>query len=146
MSRTRSPEEWEEWRREVALFRYALARECVDPSLTARERGRLICELVEREHIAADGRPIRVGRSTLDHWIRAYRTGGYEALVPQPAKVLPRTPVRVIELAIALKPENLDRTAAQIHGRPPCVASRRGHKGDTRVSHRSFLGARRLLT
>lgn len=115
MPRTRTAREWEEWRREVALFRYALARECADPGLSSRQRGRLVREIVEREHIGPDGRPMRVGRSTLDAWIRAYRSGGYEALVPQPRKVLPRTPARILELAIALKRENSDRTAAQIH-------------------------------
>jgi putative transposase len=145
MSKSRSPQEWEEWRREVALFRYALARECVDSALTARERGRLIGELVGREHTGPDGRPTRVGRSTLDRWIRAYRTGGYAALVPQPPKVLPRTPARVIELAIALKRENLDRTAAQIHailtaaGEPgvPTARALQTHLSRAGLNHRA---------
>ncbi len=115
MSKSRSPREQEEWRREVALFRYVLVREAADLSLSPRERGRLVRDLVEREHIGPDGRPTRVARSTLDDWIRAYRSGGYEALVPRPRKVVPRTPARILELAIALKRENPDRTAAQIH-------------------------------
>src|SRR4051812_25768796 len=115
MSRSRSPREREQWRREVALFRYTLVREPADPSLSMRERGRLVRELVGREHIGPDGRATRVGRTTLDDWIRAYRAGGYEALVPRPRTVAPRTPARVLELAIALKRENPDRTAAQIH-------------------------------
>src|SRR4051794_3149036 len=104
MSRQRRSErEWEEWRREVALFRYTLVREPADGSLTAAERGRLVRELVARVHTGPDGRPTRVARTTLDDWIRAYRTGGYEALVPRPRRVLPRTPAPIIELAIALK-------------------------------------------
>jgi putative transposase len=115
MSRSRSAREWEEWRREVALFRYTLVREPADPSLSPAERGRLVRELVGREHTGPDGRPTRVGRTTLDDWIRAYRTGGFEALVPRPRKVKPRTPAGIIELAIALKRERPERTAAQIH-------------------------------
>ncbi len=115
MSRTRSPQEWEEWRREVALFRYALVRDLADPDLSSRQRGRLARELAGREHVGPDGRPARVGRSTIDDWLRLYRAGGYQALVPTPRKVLARTPARVLELAIALKRENPDRTAAQIH-------------------------------
>jgi putative transposase len=115
MSKSRSPQEWEERRREVALFRYALVRDLADPDLSSRQRGRLARELAGREHVGPDGRPIRVGRSTLDDWLRLYRAGGYQALVPTPRKVLPSTPARVLELAIALKRENLDRTAAQIH-------------------------------
>jgi hypothetical protein len=38
MSRSRSAREWEEWRREVALFRYTLVREPADPSLSPAER------------------------------------------------------------------------------------------------------------
>jgi putative transposase len=115
MSRSRSAREREEWRREVALFRYTLVREPADRSLSPRERGRLVRELATREHTGPDGRPVRVGRTTIDDWIRAYRAGGYDALVPRPRKVAPRTPARIIELAIALKCERPDRTAAQIH-------------------------------
>src|SRR4051794_7925398 len=115
MSRSRSPREREQWRREVALFRYTLVREPADPSLSMRERGRLVRELAASEHMGPDGRAVRVGRTTIDDWIRAYRAGGYEALVPKPKKVPARTPARVLELAIALKRERPDRTAAQIH-------------------------------
>jgi putative transposase len=115
MPKARSLREQEEWRREVALFRYTLVREPADPSLSSRDRGRLVRELAAREHTGPDGRAVRVGRTTIDDWIRAYRAGGYEALVPRPRRVLPRTPARVIALAIALKRERPDRTAAQIH-------------------------------
>lgn len=115
MSRTRSGGELAEWRREVALFRYSLVREAADPGLSKAERGRLVRALAEREHVGPDGRATRVARSTLDQWIRAYRAGGYEALVPRPPKVLPRTPARVLELAIALKRERPERTSAQVH-------------------------------
>ena len=33
--------------------------------------------------------------TSLDDWIRTYRGGGYEALVPRPRNVSPRTPARV---------------------------------------------------
>src|SRR5215212_5614583 len=115
MPRSRSAREQEEWRREVALFRYTLVREPADPGFSKAERGRLVRDLAAREHTGPDGRPVRVGRTTLDDWIRAYRAGGYEALVPRPRRVTPRTPARVIELALALKRERPERTAAQIH-------------------------------
>ena len=134
MSRSRSAREREEWRREVALFRYTLVREPADPSLSNRERGRLVRELAAREHSGPDGRPVRVGRTTIDDWIRAYRAGGYDALIPRPRKVTPRTPTRVLELAIALKRERPDRTAARIHaimaaaGEPvPCARTLQTH-------------------
>ncbi|WP_167161579.1 helix-turn-helix domain-containing protein [Streptomyces sp. MBT27] len=42
---------------------------------------------------AAFGRQVRVSRGTIDRWTRAYRQGGFAALVPEPRQVAPRTPV-----------------------------------------------------
>ena len=55
-----------------------------------------------------------VARGTLDRWIRAYRHGGFEALVPRPRVVAPRTPAEMLELAFRLKRERPERTAAQV--------------------------------
>lgn len=114
MVKTRRAWSVQEWRREVALFRYGLVREAADPALSKAERGRLVRALVAREHAGPDGRPVRVARTTLDDWIRAYRAGGFEALAPRPRKVPLRTAAAVLELAFALKREQRDRTAAQV--------------------------------
>jgi putative transposase len=103
-----------ESRREVGLFRYALVRDAADPGLSKRERGRLVRVLAEREHVGPDGRLVRVARGTLDQWIRAYRHGGFEALVPQPRVVPLRTPAGMLELSFQLKRERPERTAAQV--------------------------------
>ena len=103
-----------ESRREVGLFRYALVRDAADPGLSGRERGRLVRALADREHVGPDGRPVRIARGTLDQWIRAYRHGGFEALLPQPRVVPLRTPAGMLELAFALKRERAERTAAQV--------------------------------
>ncbi len=71
--------------------------------LSKRERGRLVRALAEREHVGPDGRLVRVARGTLDQWIRAYRHGGFEALVPQPRVVPLRTPAGMLELAFAVE-------------------------------------------
>jgi putative transposase len=102
-------------RREIGLFRYALIRDAADAGLSKRERGRLVRALSDREHVGPDGRLVRVSRTTLGRWIRAYRYGGFEALVPQPRLVPLRTAVGMLELAFALKRERPDRTAAQVH-------------------------------
>ncbi len=104
-----------ESRREVGLFRYALVRDAADPGLSMRERGRLVRAIAGREHVGPDGRLVRVARGTLDQWIRAYRHGGFEALVPQPRVVPLRTPAGMLELAFQLKRERPERTAAQVH-------------------------------
>jgi putative transposase len=100
--------------RDVALFRYALIRAAADPELTTRQRGRLVRQLAEAEHVGPFGEPVRVSRVTLDRWIRAWRAGGFDALVPTARNVEPRTPASVLELAAALKREVPGRTAAQV--------------------------------
>jgi putative transposase len=105
----------EDGRREVGLFRYALIRDAADLGLSKAERGRLVRALAEREHLGPDGRLVRIARGTLDEWIRAFRRGGFEALVPRPRRVLPRTSAEVLELAFELKREQPARTAAQVH-------------------------------
>jgi putative transposase len=101
-------------RREIALFRYALIRAAADRGLSKAERGRLVRALAEREHAGPDGRLVTVGRTTLDRWIRDYRRGGFAALVPQPRVVAPRTPIETLQLAVRLKRERPERTAAQV--------------------------------
>jgi putative transposase len=100
--------------RQVALFRYQLICEVTDPALSARQRGARVSELAGREHDGPGGAKVRVSAQTIRRWARDWRAGGFEALVPQPAKVTPRTPAEVLELAVALKKENPARTAVQI--------------------------------
>lgn len=99
--------------RAVALFRYQLIREAADPAHSSKARGRLVREIAAREHIDPSGKPVRVSRDTLDRWIRAWRAGGFDALVPHPSHLGPRLPAEVIETAVALKVENPARTATQ---------------------------------
>ena len=60
------------------------------------------------------GGSVRVARGTLDRWVRDYRRGGFEALLPRRRVVAPRTPAEVLELAFSLKRERPERTAAQV--------------------------------
>jgi putative transposase len=104
----------EERRREIGLFRYALVRDAADPALSKAQRGRLVGALADRGHLGPDGRLVRVSRTTLGRWIRAYRHGGFEALVPRPRVTPLRTPAGMLELAFRLKRERPERTAAQV--------------------------------
>ena len=99
---------------QVALFRYQLIREAADPALSTRQRGRLARELASRAHPGPFGDPVSVSRATIDRWIRGWRTGGFDALVPPPRQVMPRTDAETLELAAALKREKPGRTAAQV--------------------------------
>ena len=124
----------DERRREIGLFRYALIRSAADPGLSRAERGRLVRALAEAEHLGPDGGLVRVARATLDDWVRAYRDGGFEALVPRAPRVKPRTSLRVLAIAVALKQERPERTAAQVHQimvaageRPPTIRTLQTH-------------------
>ncbi len=105
---------WSERARQIGLFRYALIRTAADPALSARQRGRLVRAVVAAEHTGPDGRPVRVSRATVDRWVKAWSTGGFAALVPTPPHVSPRTPADVLDLALTIKHEEPDRTAAQV--------------------------------
>jgi putative transposase len=100
--------------RAIGLFRYELIREPADPGLSSKARGRLVREIAAREHLDPAGRRRRVSRDTLDRWIRAWRRGGFDALIPAPRQTSPRLPVEVIEMALGLKRENPARTATQV--------------------------------
>src|SRR5712664_1487699 len=131
--------------RAAGLLRYMLIREAADPALGSRERGAMVREIAAREHADPSGRPVRVTRWTLDVWIRAWREGGFDALVPSPRQSQPRTPPEVMELAVALKKENPARTAAQVQR---ILKAQSGWAPDERTIQRMFnrTGLRALVT
>lgn len=135
MSQPNDEEARTERARRIGLFRYMLIREAADPSLTRRQRGALVRKLAQSEHIDADGRPVRITRWTLDRWILEWRQGGFDALVPSPRQSQPRTPPEVVELAMALKKENPDRTAAQVRR---ILRAQLGWAPDERTLQRMF--------
>jgi putative transposase len=100
--------------RAIALFRYGLIREAADPGLSTKARGAMVRTIAKCEHLGPSGQLVRVSRESLDRWIRAWRGGGFDALMPSPRQSSPRLPVEVIEMAIALKRENPGRSAAQV--------------------------------
>ena len=105
--------------RAIGLFRYQLIREAADPAHSTKERGKMVRELASREHTDPFGRKVRISRQTIDRWIRDWRAGGFDALVPNPRQCTPRTPAEVLELAVALR-----RAAPQARTRPQGSADR----------------------
>ena len=121
--------------RDVALFRYSLIREAADASLTKAERGALVRALARRDHVGPGGKRVRVSRNTIDRWIRTWRAGGFEALVPVP-RVSPRsTPAGVLDLAVKLKAEAPGRTAAQV---TEIIVTAEGSSPSARTIQRHF--------
>ena len=98
----------------------------------------LVRALAAREHLEPDGRWVRVSRTTLDRWIRAYRKGGFDALVPAERRTVNRTPARLLELAVALRRERPARTAAQIQR---IIAETEGSSPSARTIQRHLVAA-----
>jgi len=121
--------------RDVALFRYSLIREAADPALTKAQRGQLVRALADRDHTGPSGERVRVARNTLDRWIRNWRSGGYEALVPASRCAEAKTPVAMLDLAVKLKHEAPGRTAAQV---AEVISAAEGHGPSARTIQRLF--------
>jgi len=98
----------------VALFRWQLICPALDSALSTKARGRLVRSIAAAEHLHPSGERVRYSRDTLDRWIRRYRAGGFDELVPTARVTDPRTDAGVLEMAAGLKRENPQRTAAQV--------------------------------
>jgi transposase InsO family protein len=96
------------------LFRYQLICPALDPGLSTKARGRVVRAIAARTHTGPFGGEHRYCRDTLDRWIRRYRAGGLDALAPTTRQPGSRIDTTVLELAVALKRENPQRTAAQV--------------------------------
>src|SRR6266536_3291041 len=99
---------------QVALFRYQLICPALDPSLSTKARGRVVRATAAGTHAGPFGGQCCYSRDTLDRWIRRYRVGGFDALTPSVRQPGSRIDTTVLELAVALKRENPQRTAAQV--------------------------------
>lgn len=122
--------------RDIALYRYALIRPLADPALSPVERGKLVRELAAQVHIGPFGEPVTVSRASVDRWIRAWRAGGFDALIPAERHVEPRTDAAMLELAARLKREHPARTAAQI---ARIIETERGWAPSARTLQRHFV-------
>jgi putative transposase len=104
----------EDQRQAIGLFRYSLIRELADPELTPRRRGVMTRALAEVEHALGDGERVKVSAATLRRWLRHWRAGGFEALLPGLRRQPNRTAAELLEAAVNLKREAPKRTAAQV--------------------------------
>ena len=122
-------------RHDIALFRYSLICEAADAQLSHAERGELVRLLASRDHVTPGGHHVRVSRSTLDRWIRSWRRGGFDVLLPPPRALQPRTATELLALAEALRREAPRRTAAQI---ATIIFAQHGHGPGERTRQRHF--------
>jgi putative transposase len=117
----------------IALHRWAVIAEAANPRLSPRERGRIVRAASARAHVHPDGSTRRYSRNTLDRWLRAWRSGGLEALRPAErvdAGVVRRHP-ELLEEAAALRLELPSRSAA-------AIAEILWHRHGVRVAERTL--------
>jgi putative transposase len=98
----------------IGLFRYQLICPALEAGLGPKRRGQIVREIASRTHTDPFGNRVTYSRDTLDRWIRRWRAGGFEELVPSTRQIGPRTDTAVLEMAAALKRENPARTVAQV--------------------------------
>ena len=82
----------------IGLFRYQLICPALDPGLSTKARGRLVRQIAAGEHTDPFGARVRYSRDTLDRWIRRYRAGGFDELIPSPRSVAARRGIKVSAL------------------------------------------------
>ena len=103
-------------REDLALLRFRIIGEAINPRLTPAERGHLVRELANQPYEHPDGSSWTYSRVTLDRWIRAYREHGLDGLRPPPRAdlgVVRRHP-ELLEEACQLRQELPARSAVQI--------------------------------
>src|SRR6266480_3203706 len=103
-------------REDLALLRFRIIGEAINPRLTPAERGHLVRELANQAFEHPDGSSWTYSRVTLDRWIRAYREHGLDGLRPPPRADLgaARRHPELLEEACQLRLELPSRSAAQI--------------------------------
>ncbi len=132
-----------DWRTEEALFRYGLVREPADERLTGSERGVLVRALAGRLHTHPSGALRSVSRGTLDRWIRAWRTGGFQALMPAVRASVALIDPALLVAAADLRREAPERTGAHIAEILRVVHGDAGPSSRTVQRHLARLGLHR---
>jgi putative transposase len=100
----------------LALHRWAVIAQAVNHRLSPTERGQVVRAIAAATHCHPDGTQRRYGRSTIDRWITAWKSGGIEALGPQrrvDAGAVRKMP-ELFDEAAALRLELPTRSSAQI--------------------------------
>lgn len=101
---------------EIANFRYRLISPIVcKESLYFGETAELIREAAGKIYQIPGSRNTKVSVRTIERYLKQYREGGFEALMPGSVSQRPtRIPQEYFDLAAALKRENLKRPVTQI--------------------------------
>ena len=94
---------------DIALFRYGVIAELVQWPKDAKGLYEAIQGKAEREFAIPGSTRTRVAAETIRDWLKAYRRGGFEALLPKPRAdrgQMRRLPANVVEALLATKEGN----------------------------------------
>ncbi len=104
-------------RQEMANFRYGLIAPIIHRKLKPGEQAALLREIAAHTYDIPGSTDKKVSIRTLERYVQAYRTGGWEALKPSPRadKLQSKTiPEDIMAKAMALKKEQPGRSVRQI--------------------------------
>lgn len=107
----------EHQRQAIANFRYGLIAPLVSRKLEPGEQMAIMRNIVSHVYDTPEGGQRRISLRTLERYVQAYRTGGWEALLPsvRADKLTSREiPEDVLQKAVALKEEQPGRSVRQI--------------------------------
>lgn len=107
----------EQQRQAIANFRYGLIAPLVNRRLEPGEQMALMRDIVSHTYESPNGQEKKLSLRTLERYVQAYRTGGWEALLPSVRADKWRSREMaddVLQKAIALKQEQPGRSVRQI--------------------------------
>jgi putative transposase len=97
-------------RQAVALFRYGLIADLVRLEPGSKRLYTQIEQKAAGEYTIPGSTRTRVAAETLRHWLKRYRRGGFEALLPKPRADRGQScalPAPVVDVLLAIKEGNL---------------------------------------
>lgn len=98
---------------DVALFRYGIISDFVNMPPRTKGLYAQIKKKAELDYIIPGSRRTRVAEETIRSWLKKYRMGGFDALLPKERKdkgKARRLPLEVADVLLAVKEENLELT------------------------------------
>jgi putative transposase len=107
----------EQQRQAIANFRYGLIAPIVSRTLEPREQAQMLKQIIAHEYTLPDGNRKRFSRRTVERYLHAYRSHGWDGLKPshRADRLLSRElPQDLLKQAVALKKEQPVRSVRQI--------------------------------
>jgi putative transposase len=98
---------------DVALFRYGIISDFVNLPSGTKGLYAQIKKKAEQDYVIPGSRRTRVAEETIRSWLKKYRVGGFDALLPKERKdkgQARRLPLEVADVLLAVKEENPELT------------------------------------